>query len=184
MIYPVTIIGHPTLRKRAEEITKDYPDLENIINNMYDTMYDSDGVGLAAPQINKSIRLMVIDGAPMAEDDPSLEGFKQTFINPEILEHKGEEFLFNEGCLSIPGIREDISRPSEILIRYMDEDFIEHEEWFDGVKARILQHEYDHLEGILFTDRVSPLRKKILKGKLVAISKGKFTAQYKTLITK
>jgi peptide deformylase len=128
MIYPVTIIGHPVLRKRAEQIDKDYPELEKIIANMFETMYASDGVGLAAPQINKSIRLIVIDGEPMAEDDPDLKGFKKIFINPEIIEETGEENLFNEGCLSIPGIREDVNRLSEIKVRYQDENFETHEE--------------------------------------------------------
>lgn len=184
MIYPVTIIGHPVLRKKAEEIDKDYPELEKVIANMFETMYASDGVGLAAPQINKSIRLIVIDGEPMAEDDPDLENFKKIFINPEILEEWDEEKLFNEGCLSIPGIREDVNRPSKIRIRYMDENFVEHEEEFDGTRARIIQHEYDHLEGVLFTDRISPLRKKILKSKLMGISKGKFKASYRTILAK
>jgi peptide deformylase len=184
MIYPVTIIGHPVLRKRAEQIDKDYPELEKIIANMFETMYASDGVGLAAPQINKSIRLIVIDGEPMAEDDPDLKGFKKIFINPEIIEETGEENLFNEGCLSIPGIREDVNRLSEIKVRYQDENFETHEEVYSGTKARIFQHEYDHLEGILFTDRISPIRKKILKSKLMGISKGKFKANYRTILAK
>ena len=184
MIYPVTIIGHPILRQRAKEIDKDYPELEKIIANMFETMYSSDGVGLAAPQINKSIRIIVIDGEPMAEDDPDLKGFKKAFINPEIIEETGEEKLFNEGCLSIPGIREDVSRPSQVKLKYFDENFEEHVEVYDGTKARIFQHEYDHLEGILFTDRISPLRKKILKSKLMGISKGKFSASYRTILAK
>ncbi|PLX25044.1 MAG: peptide deformylase [Salinivirgaceae bacterium] len=184
MIYPVTIIGHPILRKKAEEIDKDYPELEKIIANMFETIYSSDGVGLAAPQINKSIRIIVIDGEPMAEDDPDLTGFKKVFINPKMIEETGEEKLFNEGCLSIPGIREDVNRPSKIKLHYFDEDFVEHEEEFDGTKARIIQHEYDHLEGVLFTDRISPLRKKILKSKLMGISKGKFKATYRTILAK
>ena len=184
MIYPVTIIGHPILRKRAEEVDKNYPELDKIIANMYETMYASDGVGLAAPQVNKSLRIIVIDGEPMAEDDPELQGFKKTFLNPEIIEEWGEEKLFNEGCLSIPGIREDVNRPSKIKIKYQDENFEEHEEEFDGTRARIIQHEYDHLEGVLFTDRISPLRKKILKSKLMGISKGKFNASYRTILAK
>jgi peptide deformylase len=184
MIYPVTIIGHPVLRKIADEIDKDYPELDKVIANMFETMYASDGVGLAAPQINKSIRLIVIDGEPMAEDDPDLEGFKKVFINAKILEETGEEKLFNEGCLSIPGIREDVNRPSKIKLRYLDENFEEHIEDFDGTKARIIQHEYDHLEGVLFTDRISPLRKKILKSKLLGISKGKFKSSYRTILAK
>lgn len=184
MIYPVTVIGHPVLRKRAEEIDKNYPDLEKIIANMFETMYSSDGVGLAAPQINKSIRIIVIDGEPMAEDDPDLKEFKKVFINPQIIEKTGEEILFNEGCLSIPGIREDVNRPSHVKLKYFDENFEEHLEQYDGTKARIFQHEYDHLEGVLFTDRISPLRKKILKSKLMGISKGKFKATYRTILAK
>ncbi len=184
MIYPVTVIGHPTLRKRAEEIEKDFPELEKIIDNMFETMYSSDGVGLAAPQVNMSIRLVVIDGEPMAEDDPDLKDFKKVLINPEMIEEWGEEKLFNEGCLSIPTIREDVSRPSEIKLKYFDPDFNLHEEEFKGTKARIIQHEYDHLEGVLFTDRISPLRKKILKSKLLGISKGRFKVGYRTLLAK
>lgn len=184
MIYPVTVIGHSTLRKRATEISKDYPDLNSVIDNMFETMYSADGVGLAAPQINKSIRLIVIDAEPMSEDEPELKDFKKIFINPEIIERTGEEDFFNEGCLSIPGIREDVLRPSNIKIRYYDQEFNEHLEEFDGTKARIIQHEYDHLEGILFTDRVSAIRKKMIKGKLFAISKGKFKANYRTLLAK
>lgn len=182
MIYPVTVIGHPTLRKRAEEIDKDYPELDKIIDNMFETMYESDGVGLAAPQINKSIRIIVIDGEPMAEDDPELEDFKMVLINPEMVEEWGDEVLMTEGCLSIPGIREDVNRNGEIKIKYLDRDFNKHEETFNGMKARIIQHEYDHLEGVLFTDKISPLRKKILKSKLLGISKGKFKASYRTVL--
>ncbi|HKK57836.1 MAG TPA: peptide deformylase [Salinivirga sp.] len=184
MIYPVTIIGHPTLRKRAEEVDQNYPDLEKIIDNMFETMYESDGVGLAAPQINKSIRIIVIDGAPMAEDDPDLKDFKKVLINPEMVDEWGEEKLFNEGCLSIPNIREDVNRPSEIKLKYYDRDFNLKEEEFKGTQARIIQHEYDHLEGILFTDRISPLRKKILKSKLLGLSKGKFKVSYRTVLGK
>jgi len=184
MIYPVTIIGNPTLRKKAEEINKDYPQLEEIIENMWETMYSSDGVGLAAPQINKSIRLVVIDGEPMADEDETLKGFKKVFINPTMIETRGEQILFNEGCLSIPGIREDVSRPSEITLRYYDTDFKEHTQDFKGVAARIIQHEYDHLEGVLFTDRLSAFRRKLLKSKLVAISKGEHKAPYRTIPNK
>eukprot|EP01156_Anaeramoeba_ignava_P002665 Anaeramoba_ignava/a219093_24.p1 GENE.a219093_24~~a219093_24.p1 ORF type:complete len:185 (+),score=7.21 a219093_24:406-960(+) len=184
MIYPVTIIGHSTLRKRAQEIDKSYPDLSLVIENMFETMYSADGVGLAAPQVNKSIRLIVIDAEPMSEDDPELKDFKKVLINPEIMERKGDEDFFNEGCLSIPGIREDVLRPSNIKIKYFDEDFNEHIEEFDGTKARIIQHEYDHLEGVLFTDRVSSIRKKMLKGKLMSISKGKFKTSYRTILAK
>lgn len=184
MIYPITIIGHPTLRKVAEPIDQDYPDLDSIIESMFETMHSSDGVGLAAPQVNKSIRLIIIDGEPMAEDEPNLKNFKKVLINPELLEEKGERKYFSEGCLSIPGIREDVERLSEITIQYYDKDFILHKENYDGTKARIIQHEYDHLQGVLFTDHISALRKKMLKTKLTAISKGRFKANYRTLTGK
>ncbi len=179
MILPITIYGNPVLRKVAEDIDKDYPNLRELIKNMFETMYSADGVGLAAPQIDKPIRLFVIDASPMAEDDPSLEGFKRVFINAHVVEEEGEIWSFNEGCLSIPGIREDVERPEKIRIQYYDENWEFHDEVLEGVKARIVQHEYDHLDGILFTDRIAPIRKKLLKNKLTAMAKGKFKADYK-----
>ena len=175
MIYPVIIYGDPVLRKRAEEITKDYPELPKLIEDMFETMYKSNGVGIAAPQIGKSIRIFVVDGSPMDEE---LEDFKKVFINPEILEESEEEWKFEEGCLSIPGLREKVERPEEITLHYFDENFQEHEEVFDGLKARIIQHEYDHLEGILFTDHLSAFKKSLIKGKLNAIAKGEIDASY------
>jgi peptide deformylase len=179
MILPVQIIGSPILRKKAAEIKKNDADLPEFIQDMWDTMYDSDGVGLAAPQVGKSIRLFVIDAQAMVEDEPELAGFKKVFINAQIIETSGDTYLFNEGCLSIPELREDVERKEKIKIRYFDENWIRHEEDFDGTKARIIQHEYDHLEGILFTDRLSAIRKTMLKSKLYSISKGNFTAKYK-----
>jgi len=179
MVYPVFIYGSPVLRKKTLEINKDYPGLKGFIEDLFETMYVSDGLGLAAPQIGKSLRVFVLDGAPLAEDDPSLNDFKKVLINPEIIEKDGEEIAFNEGCLSIPNIREDVLRPAKIRITYYDEDFKFHDEYYEGLKARIIQHEYDHLEGILFVDLIAPIRKKLLKGKLSAISKGKFEAKYK-----
>jgi peptide deformylase len=184
MVYPVVIYGSPLLRKVAREIDKGHEGLEKLINDMYETMYAADGVGLAAPQIGKSIRLFVIDASPMAEDEPSLEGFKKVFINPQITERTGDSWGFIEGCLSLPEIREEVNRPSELQIKYYDENFIFHEEKFDGIKARIIQHEYDHLDGVLFVDLVSPLKKKLLKGKLSNIAKGKVSAAYKTKVLK
>jgi peptide deformylase len=146
---------------------------------MFATMYASQGVGLAAPQVDLSIRLFVVDAKPFAEEDPQLENFKQVFINPSILNEKGEEWSFNEGCLSIPGIREDVIRKPEVTLRYLDEDFKEHTELFTGMAARIIQHEYDHLEGVLFIDRISPFRRRLLKGKLDDISKGKVDVHYR-----
>ena len=179
MVFPVSIIGSSVLRKVAKDISKDYKDLPKFIEDMFETMYDSDGVGLAAPQIGKSVRLFVIDATPMEEDDESLKGLKKVFINAQIIERSGELVNMEEGCLSIPGIREDVKRKDKIHIEYYDENFEFHAEDYEGIAARVLQHEYDHLDGILFTDRISPLRKRILKGKLQAISKGKFEAHYK-----
>ncbi len=184
MIYPIHIIGSPVLRKVAKDISPDYPNLEKIIENLKATMYDSDGVGLAAPQVGKSIRIFVIDASPLAEDEPELENFKKIFINAHITERTGNEYAFNEGCLSIPGIREDVNRPEKIRMKYVDENFEEHEEEFDGLAARVIQHEYDHLDGKLFTDHLSPLRKRIIKSKLAGISKGKFTAKYAVHLAK
>ena len=179
MILPIVAYGDPVLKKVAEEIDSDYPGLEKLIADMFETMYSSKGVGLAAPQINKSIRLFIIDASPFADEYPELEGWKKTFINPRILEEEGEEWDFNEGCLSIPGIREDVERKPDLILEYEDENFELHEEKFDGIIARVIQHEYDHLEGILFTDHLSPLKKRLLKGKLNDISKGIVDVNYK-----
>ena len=179
MILPIVAYGDPVLKKVAEEIDSDYPGLEKLIADMFETMYSSKGVGLAAPQINKSIRLFIIDASPFADEYPELEGWKKTFINPRILEEEGQEWDFNEGCLSIPGIREDVERKPELILEYEDENFELHEEKFDGIIARVIQHEYDHLEGILFTDHLSPLKKRLLKGKLNDISKGIVDVNYK-----
>ena len=182
MTYPIVIYGHPMLRKIAAEINKDYPGLDQLIEDLFETMYHSEGMGLAAPQVGKSIRIFVIDGTPVAEDEPSLAGFKKAFVNASISERCGELQPMNEGCLSIPGLREEVMRESHIRISYYDESWQYHDEVFDGYKARIIQHEYDHLEGILFTDKVSPLKRRLLKGKLTAISKGLFEADYKTIL--
>lgn len=184
MIYPIVVYGSPVLRKTAQEIDKDYPDLKKFIDDMWETMYVSDGVGLASPQVGKSIRLFVIDGTCMTEDDPKLEGFKKTFINPVILERTGDEWAFTEGCLSLPEIREDVYRPEKIHIQYYDEDFNFHDETYDGIAARIIQHEYDHLEGMLFVDHLAPLKKKLLKGKLNAIARLKVNVKYKVKLIK
>ncbi|MBN1116488.1 MAG: peptide deformylase [Bacteroidales bacterium] len=184
MIYPIVIYGSPMLRKVSEKIAKEYNNLDVLIKDMFETMEVSDGVGLAAPQIGKSIRLFVIDANPMAEDDPSLEGFKKAFINPKIIEQTGDKWGFSEGCLSLPEIREEVERPAKIRIQYYDEDFNFYDETYDGIKARIIQHEYDHLDGVLFVDHLSPLKKKLLKGKLNNIAKGKVAAAYSTKIIK
>jgi peptide deformylase len=178
MVYPITIIGSSVLRKKAEDIDKDYPKLKELIDDMFETMKVSDGIGLAAPQIGKSIRLLVVDGSPMAEDEPGLKDFKKAFINIKITEFSEDTEVMQEGCLSIPGLHEDVKRSNRIRVTYYDEDFNFHDEYYEGFAARIIQHEYDHLDGILFTDRVSPIRRQLIKGKLLNISKGKFEAKY------
>ena len=177
MIYPVTVYGDPILRKKTEPITKDFKDLKGFIQNMFDTMYSSDGVGLAAPQVGQAIRIFIIDSTSTDDEEP--EGMKKVFINPQILEKFGDEWVMNEGCLSLPEIREDVQRPESIRIKYLDEDFNEHDETYSGFNSRVIQHEYDHLDGILFVDYLNPLRKRILKTKLTAISKGKVIPKYR-----
>jgi len=183
MILPIVAYGDPVLKKVAEEIDKDYPGLQQLIADMFETMYHANGVGLAAPQIGKSIRLFVVDAAPFAEDEEEgtehLKDFKKVFINPIIEEESGEEWGFNEGCLSIPGIREEVFREETVHITYFDEHFNFHEEEFDGYAARIIQHEYDHIEGVLFTDKISPLRKRLLRRRLEEISQGAVDVKYK-----
>ncbi|HQB78634.1 MAG TPA: peptide deformylase [Tenuifilaceae bacterium] len=179
MIRPVYIYGSSVLRKVAQDITPEYPNIKELINDMFETMYHSDGVGLAAPQIGLSIRLFVIDATPFEEDDEEVKDFKKVFINAKIVERSGEKKLFNEGCLSIPNLREDVERDDVIRIQYLDENFEPHEEVFSGIRARIVQHEYDHLEGILFTDKVSPIRRQLLRNKLAGITKGRFSIDYK-----
>jgi len=190
MILPIVAYGDPVLKKEAVEIDEGYKDLDRLISNMFETMYEASGVGLAAPQINQSIRLFIVDASPFAEEedeegeepDPKaegLEGFKKVFINPIIEEEEGEEWGFAEGCLSIPQIREEVFRKPKIKISYYDENWEFHEDEYEGYAARIIQHEYDHVEGILFTDHLTPLKKRILKKKLVNISKGIVDVQYR-----
>ena len=181
MILPVLAYGHPTLRKVAKEINSDYPDLKQFIEDMFETMYQSDGVGLAAPQVNRSIRVITIDATAFAETHPEAADFKKVFINPKIYLEEGEEWSFNEGCLSFPGLRQEIMRKPVIRVKWVDEDFNEHDEQFDGIAARVIQHEYDHLEGILFVDRMNPLKRMVIKGKLSDISKGKVDTFYKMI---
>jgi peptide deformylase len=182
MIHPIYVYGMPVLRKVAQDIDEDYEGLEQLIEDMYETMYQADGIGLAAPQIGLAIRLIVIDGTQVEEEDEEsteLRDFKMVLINPHIVAEEGEEWEFNEGCLSIPNIREDVKRKPNLRLEYLDEDFNFHDEEFTGMKARILQHEMDHVNGILFTDRISPLRKRLLAPKLKAISKGNTEAKYR-----
>ena len=184
MIYPIYIYGSPVLREEAKDIAKDFPELKALVEDMFETMYAAEGVGLAAPQIGKAIRMFVVDVSGFAKHDPKAAGYKRVFINPEIYEESEEDILMNEGCLSVPGIHEDVYRPESIRIRYFDEDFVEHDEEIDGWRARAVQHEYDHIEGIVFTDHLSPLRRTLLKSKLGSMSKGKFDAAYRTKLTK
>ncbi|NGF55468.1 peptide deformylase [Parapedobacter sp. SGR-10] len=185
MKLPIVAYGDPVLRKKTEEIEEDYPDLKGLIDNMFETMYGARGVGLAAPQVGLPIRLFVVDASPFAEDDedepgdPSLKDFKKVFINPIILEETGDKWAFSEGCLSIPDITEEVMRPENVLINYLDENFEEHEIELSGLAARIVQHEYDHIEGKLFVDKLSPLKKTMLKSKLDAIAKGNVRVSYK-----
>lgn len=181
MILPVVAYGHPVLKKVAENIPRDYPGLDQFIADLWETMYVSDGVGLAAPQVNRSIRLFVVDASAFAEKYPEASQFKKAFINADIYHQEGDEFSFNEGCLSFPGLREDILRKPVIHIRYLDENFIEHDERYDGVVARIIQHEYDHIEGIVFVDRIPTLKKMLLKRRLTDISKGDVEVSYRML---
>jgi peptide deformylase len=177
MILPIYAYGSPVLRKKGTDISPDYPELDVLIKNMYETMYDSNGIGLAAPQIGLPIRLFIVDGTPI--DDIKPRGFKQTFINPKILNEWGEPWKYEEGCLSIPTIRENVFRKPELTIRFLDENFKEHEQSFEGMAARIIQHEYDHIEGRLFVDLISPLKRNLLKGKLANISAGRVEHDYK-----
>ena len=179
MKLPIIAYGDTVLRKKGEAITAEYPELKTLIENMFETMYGAHGVGLAAPQIGLAIRLFVIDATSFAEDEPALKDFKKVFINAQILEENGNKWSFNEGCLSIPDIREDIDRYENLKISYYDENFNHHEESFSGLAARIIQHEYDHIEGKLFVDKLSPLRKAMLQNKLSSISKGIVKVDYK-----
>lgn len=180
MILPIYTYGMPVLRKEAEDITPDYPELKELIANMFETMYHSDGVGLAAPQIGKAIRVVVITLDPLKEDFPEYADFNKAYINPHILEFDDSKTeSMDEGCLSLPGINEHVRRPTRIHVKYMDEDFNEHDEWVEGFLARVMQHEFDHLDGHLFIDRISPLRKQMIRSKLGQMLKGKFRCAYK-----
>jgi peptide deformylase len=197
MVLPIVVYGDPVLRKTGIDIDKNYEGLEQLIKDMFETMYKAKGVGLAAPQVGKAVRLFVIDTHPFAEvneDDEDdeftpeqreeLQAFKRVFINARILSEDGEEWKFSEGCLSIPKIREDVIRKPDIEIEYYDEKFVKHKEKYNGVIARVIQHEYDHIEGKLFTDKISPFKRKMISGKLSDIASGKITADYKTKVYK
>ena len=181
MILPIYIYGQPVLRKESEDITPDYPDLQQLIADMYETLTQSDGIGLAAPQIGKAIRLVVIDLTPLADDLPEYKDFRHVFINPHIVEYDDTHTSTSEeGCLSLPGIHENVTRPTRIHVRYQDEQFQEHDEWVEGYLARVMQHEFDHLDGHMFIDRISPLRKQLIKNKLRALTQGRYRCSYRT----
>ena len=182
MIYPIVVYGHPALQKVAEDVKKDHPGLQQLISDLFETMYNAEGIGLAATQIGRSERVFVIDGTPVADDDPSMKDFKKTFINAHIIEKSGKLAPMKEGCLSIPNLKEEVNRESYIRIVYYDQNWEFHDEIYHGYKARVILHEYDHLEGIMLTDKLGPLRKRLIKGKLTSISKGMFDAHYKTII--
>lgn len=184
MILPIYIYGQPVLRKVAEDVTPEYPELKTLIANMFETLDASNGVGLAAPQIGLAIRVVVIDLDVLSEEFPEYKGFRKAFINAHILEYddESEKASSEEGCLSIPGISEKVSRPTRIHVKYLDEEMKEHDEWVEGYLARVMQHEFDHLEGTMFIDRLSPLRKNMIAGKLKNILNGKFRCSYRTKI--
>ncbi|RHP64179.1 peptide deformylase [Bacteroides sp. OF04-15BH] len=185
MILPIYTYGQPVLRKVAEDIDENYPNLKGLIQDMYETLEHSEGIGLAAPQIGLDIRLVVINLDIISDDLPEYKGYIKTFINPHILEYDDTETeLMEEGCLSVPGIHESVRRPTRIHVKYQDENFEEHEEWVEGYLARVMQHEFDHLEGTMFIDRLSMLRKQMIKGKLNSLLKGNFRCSYKIKLRK
>ena len=186
MILPIVAYGAAVLKRKADEIDPSYPNLKELIENMWETMYSAHGVGLAAPQIGLSIRMFVIDASPFVDEEEmskeevkTLQSFKKVFINPIILEEQGALWNFNEGCLSIPDVREDVSRKEQITLQYQDENFDTHRITLEGLAARVVQHEYDHIEGVLFTDRISPLKRRLIKNRLASISKGAISVEYK-----
>lgn len=186
MVLPVYVNGMSVLRKIARELPEDYEGLDQFIDDLFDTMHASDGVGLAAPQVGKSLRVFVVDTSPMADiqEEPELKDFRKVFINPYILKEWGELWTFEEGCLSLPNLREEVSRPECIRIEYYDENWVLHEEEYKGIRARVIQHEYDHLEGKLFTDKVSPIKRKLIAPRLKAISRGRVDCDYKIIYNK
>lgn len=182
MILPIYTYGQPVLRKEAQDITPEYPELKTLIANMYETLTESDGIGLAAPQIGLDIRLVVIDLDVLSEDFPEYKDFRHAYINPYILEYDEEskKETMEEGCLSLPGIHESVTRPTRIHVTYMDEDFNQHDEWVEGYLARVMQHEFDHLGGKMFIDRISPMRRQLIRGKLKNLLLGRFRCSYRT----
>lgn len=191
MILPILAYGNPVLKKKAKNISNDFINLNEFIENMWETMNNANGVGLAAPQVGLSFRIFIVDTSPFADSESMnkdefelVSSFKKVFINPVIINETGNKWDFNEGCLSIPEVRADVKRPETILIKYFDEEFNQHQHSFNGIIARVVQHEYDHIEGVLFTDKISPLKRKLLKGKLIDVSKGKIKTDYKMKFSK
>ncbi len=180
MILPIYLYGQPVLRKVAEDITPDYPELKSLIESMFDTMHQAEGIGLAAPQVGLAIRLVVVDLDVLSEDFPEFKDFRRVYINAHIIETSDETDTMEEGCLSLPGIHEKVTRSSRIHVQYLDENFVEHDEWVEGYLARVMQHEFDHLEGKVFSDRISMLRRQMNKTKLGNLAKGKVACGYKT----
>ncbi len=180
MILPIYLYGQPVLRKVAEDITPDYPELKSLIESMFDTMHQAEGIGLAAPQVGLAIRLVVVDLDVLSEDFPEFKDFSRVYINAHIIETSDETDTMEEGCLSLPGIHEKVTRPSRIHVKYLDENFVEHDEWVEGYLARVMQHEFDHLEGKVFSDRISMLRRQMNKTKLGNLAKGRVACGYKT----
>jgi len=184
MILPIYTYGQPVLRKEAEDITPDYPNLKELIENMFETMFRADGVGLAAPQVGLPIRVVVISLDAFSDDQPEFKDFNKVYINPHILEAEGEDVNMEEGCLSLPGIHESVKRKDRIHVTYLDENMQEHDEWVEGYLARVMQHEFDHLDGKMFIDHISPLRKQMIKGRLNALLNGKARCSYKVKTVK
>ena len=180
MLLPIYLYGSSTLRRQAEPITPGYPNLKQLVSDLWETLYHADGVGLAAPQVGVNIRLFVVDADCLSGKYPDGKGFKKVFVNAHVLEEEGDLWAYEEGCLSIPKIHEDVKRLARVHLRYCDEHFVEHDEWFDGIRARVIQHEYDHLEGRLFVDKLPSIRKHLLKSKLLKVSKGEVAAAYRT----
>lgn len=179
MILPIYAIGNPVLKKEAQDIESEYPDLQELIANMKETMYNANGIGLAAPQIGLSIRLFIIDTVQLMEEGEESEGLNQVFINAQKIEEGGDEWVYEEGCLSIPEVRGDINRPSQLRIQYLDENFEAHEKVFTGLNARVIQHEYDHIDGILFTEMLKPIKRRLMKRRIDKIKKGEINPEYK-----
>lgn len=179
MILSIYGYGHPVLKKVATAIDKDYPELETLLANMWETMYNASGIGIAAPQIGLPIRIFLVDSTVAEEDESEFKGIKKAFINAQIIEENGKEEPMEEGCLSIPDVRGDVSRPPIVRIKYVDENFVEHDEIYTGMNARVIQHEYDHIEGVLFTEKLKPLKRRLIKRKLESIKKGKVRAEYR-----